>query len=73
MVVDDCLVLLEVAMMEMMSSRTSTGFSSMAMMMLLRNWERQHGIRAAGVEGVHDRRRRRFESGSIAMTRPSVG
>ena len=72
MVEEDCFVPLEAVMAEVISMTSSTGLSSMAMMMLLRSWERQHGIRAAGVDGAHDFNTRRPESGSVSITRPSV-
>ena len=42
------------AMMVVIAAMVSTGVSSMAMMIPLRNVDRQRGIRAAGVDAVHD-------------------
>ena len=55
---DVFLSVVAVAMMEVMLERTSTGVPSIAMMILLRSWERQQGMGTAGVEGEQERRRR---------------
>ena len=56
-----------------MSWIVSTGVSSIAMMMPSRRVERQRGILAAGVEGLHAFRVIRSLSACAIMTRPSVG
>ena len=60
-------------MMVVTSASVSTGVASIAMKVLWRSVDRHLGIRAAGVEGMHEVSMIRLLSESVDISRPRVG